>query len=120
MFENDVIVRRQVISKKTSDILLDLLEHGVMEGTSDGAKIEGYRIGGKSGTSIKFIGGKYRDDIAAASYFGVFPVDNPQYAVLVIADEVFSGSVGGNKVAAPMVKGIIKGIIDYKGIKKGI
>lgn len=120
VFENDVIVRRQVISKKTSDILLDLLEHGVMEGTSDGAKIEGYRIGGKSGTSIKFIGGKYRDDIAAASYFGVFPVDNPQYAVLVIADEVFSGSVGGNKVAAPMVKGIIKGIIDYKGIKKGI
>ena len=68
-----------VISKETSDKVLSMMESVVSEGTGKNAKVEGYRIGGKTGTSEDGVNtNKY-----VTSFCGVAPIDNPQVVVLV-------------------------------------
>ena len=68
-----------VISKETSDKVLSMMESVVSEGTGKNAKVEGYRIGGKTGTSEDGVNtGKY-----VTSFCGVAPIDDPQVVVLV-------------------------------------
>lgn len=107
---------RQVISESTSQRMLGLLEHGVQDGTADGAQIPGYRVGGKTGTSVKFVDGAYRSDVVVGSYAGVFPADDPEIAILVVVDEP-QDSFSGNTTAAPVAKSIIEGYIRLHGIK---
>ena len=71
--------RDTVISKETSDKVLSMMESVVSEGTGKNAKVEGYRIGGKTGTSEDGVNtNKY-----VTSFCGVAPIDNPQVVVLV-------------------------------------
>lgn len=106
--------KRQVISEKTSEKMRYMMEHGVEHGTADGAKIPGYKIGGKTGTSVKFVDGKYENETTVASYIGVFPAEDPEFIVLAVVDEPH-GASSSNVVSAPLVRNIIKGIIDLKG-----
>ena len=69
----------QVISKQTSEKVLSMMESVVSEGTGKNAKVAGYRIGGKTGTSEDGVNtNKY-----VTSFCGVAPIDNPQAVVLV-------------------------------------
>ena len=69
----------QVISKETAQKVLDMMESVVAEGTGKNAQVQGYRIGGKTGTSEDGVNtGKY-----VASFIGVAPVENPELAILV-------------------------------------
>ena len=69
----------EVISKETSDKVLSMMESVVSEGTGKNAKVAGYRIGGKTGTSEDGVNtGKY-----VTSFCGVAPIDDPQVVVLV-------------------------------------
>ena len=69
----------EVISKETSEKVLSMMESVVSEGTGKNAKVKGYRIGGKTGTSEDGVNtGKY-----VTSFCGVAPIDNPQVVVLV-------------------------------------
>ena len=69
----------RVISKETSDKVLSMMESVVSEGTGKNAKVEGYRIGGKTGTSEDGVNtGKY-----VTSFCGVAPIDDPEVVVLV-------------------------------------
>ena len=68
-----------VISKETSEKVLSMMESVVAEGTGKNAKVAGYRIGGKTGTSEDGVNtNKY-----VTSFCGVAPIDNPQVVVLV-------------------------------------
>ena len=68
-----------VISKETSEKVLSMMESVVSEGTGKNAKVAGYRIGGKTGTSEDGVNtNKY-----VTSFCGVAPIDNPQVVVLV-------------------------------------
>ena len=68
-----------VISKETSEKVLSMMESVVSEGTGKNAKVEGYRIGGKTGTSEDGVNtNKY-----VTSFCGVAPIDDPQVVVLV-------------------------------------
>ena len=68
-----------VISKETSEKVLSMMESVVAEGTGKNAKVAGYRIGGKTGTSEDGVNtNKY-----VTSFCGVAPIDNPQAVVLV-------------------------------------
>lgn len=107
---------RTVISETTSRRMLELLEHGVNHGTADGGTIPGYRVGGKTGTSVKFVDGQYSAQHVVGSFAGVFPADDPEIAVLVVVDEP-QNSFGGNTTAAPVAKGIIEEYIRMKGIE---
>ena len=77
----DVPVKNEgtVISKETSEKVLSMMESVVSEGTGKNAKVAGYRIGGKTGTSEDGVNtNKY-----VTSFCGVAPIDNPQVVVLV-------------------------------------
>lgn len=105
---------RRVISEETSGEVRYLLQHGVEHGTADGGAIPGYKIGGKTGTSVKFVDGEYSQDVIVGSFVGVYPADNPEIAILVVMDEP-NAYPSGNTTAAPLAQKIIKAYIDQKG-----
>ena len=77
--EIEVKTNDKVISKETSEKVLSMMESVVSEGTGKNAKVAGYRIGGKTGTSEDGVNtNKY-----VTSFCGVAPIDNPQVVVLV-------------------------------------
>jgi cell division protein FtsI (penicillin-binding protein 3) len=64
-----------------------LLRLVVTHGTGKKADAVGYRVGGKTGTAEKIIGGRYSKTINITSFAGVFPMDEPRYAMVVMLDE---------------------------------
>jgi cell division protein FtsI (penicillin-binding protein 3) len=78
---------RRVYSEETSYKMRSLLRLVVTHGTGKKANAVGYRVGGKTGTAEKIIGGRYSKTINITSFAGVFPMDEPRYAMVVMLDE---------------------------------
>ena len=99
-----------VISKETSEKVLSMMESVVSEGTGKNAKVAGYRIGGKTGTSEDGVNtNKY-----VTSFLGVAPIDNPQAVVLVtLYNPTGEGGHQGGGVAAPVGGQIFSEILPY-------
>lgn len=108
-------VKRQVISEETSAIMQEYLENVVANGTGQNAYVAGYRIGGKTATSEKQP--KSNKNLRIASFIGVAPMDDPQYAVLVMIDEPQTVNKGGGALAAPVVGRIFEDILPYLGVE---
>lgn len=104
-----------VISKGTSEKVLSMMESVVSEGTGKNAKVEGYRIGGKTGTSEDGVNtGKY-----VTSFCGVAPTNDPQVVVLVtLYNPTGEGGHQGGGVAAPVGGQIFNEILPYLEIEK--
>ena len=77
----------RVFSEDTSYKMRALLRLVVMEGTGKKADAPGYRIGGKTGTAEKLIGGHYSSAAVVTSFAGVFPMDEPRYVMVVMLDD---------------------------------
>ena len=101
---------KKIFSKEVSRIVLEWMESVVDKGSGNGAKIEGYRIGGKTGTSQKAINGRYTNK-KVCSFIASFPVNNPKYVVLVVIDEPSKAYAYGSTVAVPVAKEIIESLI---------
>ena len=95
----------------------ELLEGVVSEGSGKKAGVDGYRIGGKTGTAQKYENGAIAQGKYVSSFVGFAPADNPMYAVLMIIDEPSSYAYYGSIVAAPYVGQVFKKIFDYLDIK---
>ena len=108
-------VKRQVISEETSATMRDYLENVVANGTGQNAYVAGYRVGGKTATSEKQP--KSDQNLRIASFIGVAPMDDPQYAVLVMIDEPQTENKGGGALAAPVVGRIFEDILPYLGVE---
>lgn len=108
--------RRQVVSEKTSDTLLKLMGSVVENGFGNQAYIEGYSLGGKTGTAIKPTDGQYISGRYIASFVGVMPIEEPKVTIGVFVDEP-KGAYYGSYVAAPIAKDIMEGILSYLDIK---
>ena len=104
------------ISEKASSMLAEMLEGVVRDGSGKKAYIEGYRVGGKTGTAQKFENGKIAVGKYVSSFVGFFPANKPKYLALVIVDEP-QGAYYGSVVAAPVAKEVFEGIISLKNIK---
>ena len=91
-------VKSKTISKETSEKVLSMMESVVSEGTGKNAKVAGYRIGGKTGTSEDGVNtNKY-----VTSFLGVAPIENPQVVLLVtLYNPTGEGGHQGGGVAAP-------------------
>lgn len=113
--EIPTVLKNRTVSEEASRILASLLEGVVESGSGNKAYIEGYKIGGKTGTAQKFENGAIAQGKYVSSFLGFFPSDAPQYLALVIVDEP-QGAYYGSVVAAPAAKEIFQGIIDLKGI----
>ena len=105
-----------VISKETSEKVLSMMESVVSEGTGKNAKVEGYRIGGKTGTSEDGVNtNKY-----VTSFLGVAPIDDPQVVVLVtLYNPTGEGGHQGGGVAAPVGGQIFSEILPYLEVNQG-
>ena len=105
-----------VISKETSEKVLSMMESVVSEGTGKNAKVAGYRIGGKTGTSEDGVNtNKY-----VTSFCGVAPIDNPQVVVLVtLYNPTGEGGHQGGGVAAPVGGQIFSEILPYLEVNQG-
>ena len=105
-----------VISKETSEKVLSMMESVVSEGTGKNAKVAGYRIGGKTGTSEDGVNtNKY-----VTSFCGVAPIDNPQVVVLVtLYNPTGEGGHQGGGVAAPVGGQIFSEVLPYLKVAQG-
>jgi len=114
IFEFAPVSVRRVVSLRTSRKLMEMLEDAVENGTGIQAKIPGYRIAGKTGTSQKInpITKQYDPKNFVSSFIGYFPAENPKIIICVLIDEP-KGEYYGGVVAAPVFKKVAHGIIDY-------
>lgn len=114
--QNTPNVLNRTVSESTSATIRSMLERVVTKSNAIEAFIPGHRVSGKTGTSQKYENGRIVQKYVS-SFVGAYPADNPDYVVLVIADEPSMGNYFGSVVATPYAKLIFKGIIDYKQYK---
>ena len=111
-------IKRQVISEETSKIMREALESVVVTNGGNNAYIQGYRIGGKSGTSQKIdeygiVKGK---TVFVGSFAAFAPADDPELIMLCIVDEPDKDiAYYGSRVAAPAVSGVFEKALPYIG-----
>ena len=109
--ETDVV--RQVVSEQTSQIMRGTLERVVSDGTGGQAYLEGFRIGGKTGTSEKIPRGSNK---YVASFAGIAPSDDPQVVLILMLDEPQGVHTGG-ATAAPLAGKILDDVLRYMGLE---
>lgn len=116
--ENTPTKVRQVISKETSSEVRRALESVVTNGSGRSAYIEGYRVGGKTGTAQKVKDGAYMVGNYILSFIGFLPADDPQVVVYVAINNPKRVIQYGGVVSAPVAKTILTDAIDALGIEK--
>jgi cell division protein FtsI (penicillin-binding protein 3) len=102
--------KKQFFSYEVSKTVLEWMESVVDKGSGSEAKIEGYRIAGKTGTSQKAFNGAYTSK-KVCSFVAALPVNNPKYVVLVVIDEPSKSYAYGSTVAVPVAKEIMESLI---------
>lgn len=103
----------RVLSNSSTYQVQTMMREVVDSGTGELAKIEGYEIGGKTGTAQKARpnGGGYYKHKRITSFVGYFPAIDPEYVILAVVDEPQGDDAYGSSVAAPIVRTIIQEII---------
>ena len=117
-------VVRRTVSKETSDTMNTLLQSVVEEGTAKNARVAGFAIGGKTGTSEKIDvfdenGVRVLDKIV--SFVGIAPMENPEYIVLIALDTPSRTTgiyISGGVMAAPTVGAVMEDILPYLGVER--
>ena len=107
---------RQVFSPETTQAVVGMMEAVVESGSGQPARVENYRMGGKTGTAQKANAyGEYGDG-RIVSFVGILPVENPRYVVLAVIDEPLGENAYGSSVAAPLVKAVVESLVVMAGV----
>ena len=114
--ETENKLQARTISEDASKMLAKMLQGVVQDGSGKKAYLEGFSVGGKTGTAQKFENGHIAAGKYVSSFVGFFPSDNPQYLALIIVDEP-QGAYYGSVVAAPCAKDVFEGIISLKNMQ---
>ena len=107
-----------VISPETSKKVRFALESVVANGTGRNAYIDGYRVGGKTGTAQKVENGVYSKSKHIVSFIGVAPMDDPQIVVYAAVDNPKGVRQFGGTIAAPIVRNVLDSSLRYLNIDK--
>ena len=110
------VCRRQEIKPETSETMREMMEAVVLYGGGRNARIQGYRVGGKSGTSQKLDSADEKARIA--SFVAVAPIDDPQFLCLVCLDEPHSWTTAGGSLSAPVCAEVLEQTLVYKGVPR--
>ena len=111
-------IKRQVIQEETSKQMRYALESVVANGGGKAAYIEGYKIGGKTGTAQKAENGVYSTSNYILSFLSAAPMDDPEIVLYIAADSPQNDILYGGTVIAPVVKACYEDILPYFGIEK--
>ncbi|WP_040211989.1 stage V sporulation protein D [Clostridium polynesiense] len=114
-FEN--LGKKKIIDEGNTKTLRSYLERVVTEGSAKKAMIEGYHIGGKTGTAQKVINGVYAPSKYISSFVGMAPIDDPQITLMVTIDEPGNGEYYAGQVAAPVAQRVFNDIFNYLSLK---
>ncbi|MDD6051554.1 MAG: penicillin-binding transpeptidase domain-containing protein [Clostridiales bacterium] len=106
------------IRAETSQTLRGLLEKVVSEGGGKNAYIDGYRIGGKTGTAQVYKDGKIVTNVHIGSFYGFAPADDPLISVLVVVKEAHVPVDYGGTTAAPFARQILEEALPLLGVEK--
>ncbi|WP_286154786.1 penicillin-binding transpeptidase domain-containing protein [Thomasclavelia cocleata] len=123
-YSNDIIYEkkpealRRVISEDTSKKVRDALETVVTDGGGKNAYIDGYRIGGKTGTAQKAVNGSYVDGGYILSFIGIAPIDDPKIVLYVAMDNPKNCVQYGGTTVAPIARKMLVDILPSMGIEK--
>ena len=109
---------RKVIDNKTSKKVRYALESVVTNGTGRNAFIDGYRVGGKTGTAQKVQNGMYMVGNYIVSFIGFLPANDPEVIVYVAIDNAKGITQYGGTISAPIARTILKDSINILNIKK--
>lgn len=118
IYSNCVGSAQALLSENTTALVNSLLEYAENK-TGKYTFVEGYNVGGKTGTAQKYKEtggidqGKY-----ISSFIGTYPADNPKYALLIMVDEPSAGVYYGSLVAAPYGKLVFQQLFEYLGEEK--
>lgn len=118
---DEVVKGTRVISEKTSAEVREMMRLVVDYGTARQGKVEGYQVGGKTGTAEKVINGQYHKDKKITSFVSAFPMEDPRYLIFVMVDEPKGikrthGYATGGWVAAPVTARITERIGPMLGV----
>lgn len=112
---------KTTISPEVSDMMKEYLHYVVSDGTGKTAGVDGYEIGGKTGTAEKLPRGNHK---YLVSFIGFAPVDNPQVVVYVVVDEPGVGAIGNNQAHSSFAQEIAHNIfaqtLPYLGIESSL
>ncbi len=119
--QNSVDVVDETFKPKTTTVasaaktaeLRTYLERVVTGGSGTGTFIEGYHIGGKTGTAQKVINGRYQEGKYISSFVGMAPVDDPKITMMITIDEPSNGAYYAAQVAVPPAKPLFTDIFNY-------
>lgn len=111
--DNSLPRGERVLKAETSEAMRGLMRLVVRGGTGRNADVQGYLVGGKTGTAEKQVAGRYEKKALISSFVGAFPMTAPRYVVLAVVDEPKGiketyGYATGGWVAAPVVKGVVE------------
>ena len=118
VLENSKVLKRKVISSETSSIMRIALENVVAKGGGKSAYIEGYRIGGKTGTAQKQKDGAYLVNNYIMSFISVVPSNNPEAVLYLAIDNPKNTPMLSSYTTTPIARRILLDIIDALKIEK--
>ena len=116
--ENKPEIVRNVISKETSEKVRYALESVVANGSGRTSYIDGYRVGGKTGTAQKVENGRYMNNNYILSFIGFLPADNPKVVVYIAIDNPKGTVQYGGTTVGPLSKAVLKDCIKALSIPK--
>jgi cell division protein FtsI (penicillin-binding protein 3) len=107
----------RVVTPEVAEQVVEVL-HGVTadDATGHKARVDGYEVGGKTGTVHKVGNGQYLDNEYVALFVGVAPVEQPRYVTAVVIDRPKGDAYGGGAVAAPLYSRITEGVLRLRNI----
>ena len=111
-------LKRNIISEESSKMVRYALESVVAKGTGRNAYLNGYRVGGKTGTAQKVKNGRYMDGNYILSFIGFMPANDPEVVVYVAVDNPKGVVQYGGTVAAPIAKRVLESCASALNIKK--
>ena len=117
--ENKTIKKTNTISSEVSKTINYLLEQAINKDENN-PFISGCSLGGKTGTAQKYENGTIARGKYVSSFFGFYPTNKPQYAMLICVDEPSSGAYYGSVVAKPYGQMLFEKIIEYKNDKPSV
>lgn len=112
------VTEKRLVSKATSDIVNSLLKLTTNK-TGDYIFVEGYNIGGKTGTAQKYgENGQIAQGKYISSFIGTYPADSPEYLFMIMVDEPSAGAYYGSIVASPYGREFFSELFSYYNIPK--
>ncbi len=108
---------RQVIDADVARSVQSMLENAVVNGTGHRAKVPGYRVAGKTGTSRRSQSGGYAEDRHVSLFAGYAPASDPELAAVVVIHDPKAGQYFGSVVAAPVFSDVMRHALRLQGVE---